>query len=165
MHVKNLTQAFGTAFNESSLEAYGDEFIVNCRKDADGKKGVTYRTDANFNVLAVEDYSAYSNIIKTTHRPKLFEENGRYYLMGRNILDDATTLGLYEIDPLTLKPLNYIELKRLPGYTLGNSFYAEYYLQEENRVTYFNVITYDDTANKGDPDIVRYEYQWASVRC
>ena len=83
--------------------------------------------------------------------------------MGRNILDGATTLGLYEIDPKTLAPLNYIELKNLPGYSSGNSFYAEYYLQEENGITYFNVITYDDTKSKGKPNIVRYEYLWEEL--
>jgi hypothetical protein len=62
-----------------------------------------------------------------------------------------------------LAPLNYIELKNLPGYSSGNSFYAEYYLQEENGITYFNVITYDDTKSKGNPDIVRYEYLWEEL--
>lgn len=162
-HVKNLTTTFGINFNESTLEAYDGGFIVNCRKDTDGKKGVTYRTDANFNVLKQEDYSDYADFLKTTHRPKMFVENGKYYLMGRNVLDTATTLCLYEIDPVTLVPLKYIELKRLTGYNYANSFYAEYYLQERNGITYFNVITYEDTRHNGYPDIVRYEYVWEEL--
>ena len=163
-HVKNLTTTFGIAFNESTLEACEGGFIVNCRKDSDGKKGVSYRTDMDFNVLVEEDYSDYSDILKTTHRPKMFIEDGKYYLLGRNILTGTTTLGLYEIDPVTLVPLNYIELNDLPGHSTANSFYAEYYLQDdENGNTYFNVITYDDALNKGHPDIVRYEYVWEEL--
>lgn len=161
-HVKNLNVEFNLSFNESTLEAYGDGFIVNCRPDSNGTPR-TYYTDGEFNVVKGYDYAGYTDLIKTTNRPKLFIENGKYYLLGRNILSGATTLCLYEIDPATMAPLNYIELKNLPGHTTGNSFYAEYYLQEENGVTYFNVITYDDTRHKGHPDIVRYEYAWEEL--
>lgn len=163
IHVKNLTTAFNLAFNESSIEAYKDGFIVNCRLDGNGKKSVSVRTDAEFNKVASYDYADKTDIILTTHRPKLFTENGKYYLLGRNVIDGATTLCLYEIDPVSLAPLNYIELKNLPGYGAGSSFYAEYYLQEENGVTYFNVITYVDTKTKNKPDIVRYEFLWEEI--
>ena len=163
IHVKNLTTEFKLAFNESSIEAYEDGFIINCRMDSSGKKSVSVRTDAEFNMVTSYDYAENTSIIKTTQRPKLFTENGKYYLLGRNVIDGATTLCLYEIDPVSLAPLNYVELKNLPGYSSGSSFYAEYYLQEENGVTYFNVITYVDTKTKNKPDIVRYEYMWEEI--
>jgi len=163
-HVKNLTQTLGIAFNESSFVAYDSGFIISSRKDSDGgTKGVLWRTDKDFNILAREEYLHYEDVIKTTHRPKLFVEDGRFYLMGRNVLPNATSLGLYEIDRMTLIPLNYIELKKLSGHGIGESFYAEYYLQNENGVTYFNVMTYDDSRHKGHPDIVRYEYVWEEL--
>ena len=162
IHVKNLTTEFKFAFNESSIEPYKDGFIINCRMDSN-KKSVSVRTDAEFNMVTSYDYAANTSLIKTTHRPKLFTENGKYYLLGRNVIDGATTLCLYEIDPESLAPLNYIELKNLPGYSSGSSFYAEYYLQEENGVTYFNVITYVDTKTKNKPDIVRYEFMWEEI--
>ena len=165
-HVKNLTTTFGIAFNESSIEACDGGFIVNCRKDSDGKKGVSYRTDMSFNVIVEEDYSDYADVIVTTHRPKIIEENGKYYLLGRNAVAQSvyTALALYEIDPLTLRPLNYIELHSLSGHTYQHSYYAEYYLQEdENGRVFFNVITYDDSRNKNYPDIVRYEYLWEEL--
>ena len=150
-HVKNLNTTFGIAFNESSIEACDGGFIVNCRKDFDGKKGVSYRTDMDFNVLVCEDYSDYADILVTTHRPKIIEENGKYYLLGRNAVTQSvyTALVLYEIDPVTLRPLNYIELNSLSNHTYQHSYYAEYYLQEdENGRAYFNVITYDDSRSK-----------------
>ena len=164
IHVKNLTATFGIAMNESTLETYDGGFLVHCRRDYDGdRRGVSFRTDKDFNVLRREDYIDYADVLRTVHRPKLFIENGRYYLMGRNVLADTTILGLYEIDPETLLPQSYVKLKELPGHGIGESFYAEYYLQKEKEHTYFNVITYDDSRHKGHPDIVRYEYVWEEL--
>lgn len=162
-HVKNLNVEFDLKFNESSLEAYGEGLIINCRPDTN-KTPSTYYVDLSGNLITAYKYEGYTDLIKTTNRPKLFAENGKYYLLGRNILSGTTTLCLYEIDPVTLAPLNYIELRDLPGHSTGNSFYAEYYLQEgADGNTYFNVITYDDTRAKGHPDIVRYEYAWEEL--
>jgi hypothetical protein len=159
-HVKNLTEEFDFKFNESSLERYRDGFIINCRADTT-RVPKTFYVDMGGNRITSYDYDGYRELIKTTNRPKLFAENGRYYLLGRNILADSTSLCLYEIDPVTLMPLNYIQLRDLPGHSHRDSFYAEYYLQTgADGKTYFNVITYDDTRTKGYPDIVRYEYDW-----
>lgn len=163
-HVKNLTAMLGIAVNESTLTICDGGFIIHSRRDPDGgTRGVSFRTDREFNLLAREEYLNEEALIRTTHRPKLFVENGRYYLMGRNVLPDATSLGLYEIDPITLAPLNYVELKKLSDRGIGESFYAEYYLQQENGSSYFNVITYEDSRHKGHPDIVRYEYAWEEL--
>lgn len=162
-HVKNLSVEFNLAFNESTLESYGNGFIINCRPDANNTPK-SFFVDINGNMVTAFDYVGYQDLIKQTNRPKLFVEGGRYYLLGRNILNGTTTLCLYEIDPVTLAPLTYIELKDLPNRKYYHSFYAEYYLQtDSNGITYFNVITYDDSRNEGYPDIVRYEYRWEEI--
>lgn len=159
-HVKNLSVEFDFKFNESSLERYGDGFIINCRADIT-RVPKNFYVDMEGNMITSYDYEGYRDLIKTTNRPKVFAENGRYYLLGRNILPNSTCLCLYEIDPVTLMPLNYIQLRDLPGHSHRDSFYAEYYLQTgADGKTYFNVITYDDVITEGYPDIVRYEYDW-----
>ena len=162
-HMKNLSAEFNLAFNESTLESYCNGFIINCRPDTN-KTPRSFFIDINGNMVTAFDYAGYQDLIEQTNRPKLFVEGGRYYLLGRNILNETTTLCLYEIDPVTLAPLSYIELKALPNRKYYHSFYAECYLQTDAYgITYFNVITYDDSRNEGHPDIVRYEYVWEEI--
>ena len=161
-HVKNLNIEFNFNFNESSIEVCGDGFIIIARGDSKAIPRAFY-TDKDFNTVKIQDYTEYSKIINAIGRPKLFIEDGKHYLLARNYYYSGTSLAVYEIDPETMAPLSYVELKDLPGYTGRNSFYAEYYLQDKNGQTMFNVITYADTKNKDMPDIFRYEYIWEEI--
>lgn len=162
-HVKNLTADYGFAFNESTLEPCGDGYMIVVRGDS-GAKPRAYITDENFELKYTQNYSEYSDTIVSIGRPKLFVQDGNYYLLCRNVVSGATTLAVYQLDPETLAPVTWVELKHLAGYSSGNSFYAEYYMQQKHGQTFFNVITYADTNSKGNPDIFRYEYAWDEIK-
>ncbi|TBL75242.1 hypothetical protein [Paenibacillus thalictri] len=160
-YVKNLNSEFSFAFNESSLEKYGSGFLVIARGDNQVTK--LFKTDANFNLIQQKDLSSAYSTIEYIGRPKLFVENGEYYLLSRNIQSGVNYLMLYRINPDTLELESSVQISQ-NSYVSSDSFYAEYYLQQDGGTTYFNIITYEKGSSSDYPNIVRYELKWDEVR-
>ncbi|MBD2846633.1 exo-alpha-sialidase [Paenibacillus sp. IB182496] len=158
-HLKNLNTALGYSFNESALEKYGSTYIIAARGDAAGSTKL-FKTDAAFDLLDARDLSAeYPGLIGQIGRPKLFVQDGGYYLLCRNVQGGDGVLTLYELDPDTLELVSAVELDR----SIVDAYYAEPYFQEALGETYFNVVTYKPGAASTVRSIVRLEYEWEEL--
>jgi hypothetical protein len=162
--VRSITQELGGApINESAFVADGEGFIVTAR-GYDGRHWLL-RTDAQFQRLAqIEWNAAYSFIHSHLGRPRLFERDGAWYLLGRNpIRGTATQLALFRFHPDTLAISRYVVLDTTDGQPAGDSYYAQPFWQDREGSTRFQVITYKQQQGPG-PDIVRLEFDWTEVR-
>jgi len=162
-YVRNLSEEFRFAFNESSLCPLDGGYIVIAR--GDDKATRVYRTDERFRLMAERHLSDEDDRIDYIGRPKLFERSGTYYILCRNVPagQNKGTLQLYELDPRTLKLKGNVLLDVDEGASLGDSYYAEPYFLEENGRIWFNVITYVPNLPGDLPDIVRLEYDWVEL--
>lgn len=162
-YVRNLSEEFRFAFNESSLCPLDGGYIVIAR--GDDKATRAYRTDERFRLMAERHLSDEDDRIDYIGRPKLFERSGTYYILCRNVPagQNKGTLQLYELDPRTLKLKGNVLLDVDEGASLGDSYYAEPYFLEENGRIWFNVITYVPKLPGDLPDIVRLEYDWVEL--
>ncbi len=166
-HIVNLDTEFNFDFNESSIEYYNGGFLVIARGDSKLTKALV--TDINGNRITDRNLSIEFDCIDNIARPHMFVEDGKYYLLCRNIPANSGNkmeLILYEFDPETLSFKTHVELE--PGNTGdngGDGFYAEYYMQERDGIKYFNVVTYSKAyTNNYKPSIIKLEYVWDELR-
>jgi hypothetical protein len=162
-YIRNLNEEFGFAFNESALLPWGDGFVMITRGDDQVTHAV--RTDADFRLLGKENLSARHDEIEYIGRPELFMQDGRCYLLCRNIAKGKKTgtLELFRLDPDTLTLQGNVRLDENES-PAGDSYYAEHYMAERNGRLYFNAITYVPKSAADKPDIVRLEYDWEELR-
>lgn len=163
-HLKNLTEVFGYPFNESTFLPTPTGFLVVTRGDKQDGISISkaFSVDMDWNVRTGCDLSRKTTCVHYLGRPKLFCEDGVYYLLARNVPPSGgTDLMLYRINPETLMPEGHICLQHLDK-ALQDSFYAESYWTEERGEKQLQVITYSDKFSKG-PDILRLEFSWAEL--
>ncbi len=158
IHLKNLNEEFGYAFNESTFEPYEDGFVVFTRGDAQSTR--IYVTDINMNVEKSRILSGNVDCINASGRPKLFIKDGEYYVLMRGYPSNTSgmKLVLHKFDMETLLPVNCIILDS----TNGDGFYAEPYFKTKNGMEYFNAITYC-AVDSSKPDVIRLEYAWEEL--
>jgi hypothetical protein len=180
--VKNLSHAFGNiAINESSFAQYKDGFLVATR-GYDNRQWLN-QTDRDFNLRKqVELNSIYPFIRSYIGRPRVFEQNGQFYLLGRNwtspgsmrpygndqpsarsAKNNPMKLSLFRIDPETLAITKHTILDNADNENVVDGYYAMPYWQNRNGHPYLNIITYKRSFNRL-PDIVRLEFDWDEVR-
>lgn len=162
-YLRNLNAEFEFDFNESTLLAYKEGFVLIAR--GYDRRTMAFLTDAHFNRTASVVLSDRHDSIDYVGRPKLFERDGDMYLLCRNIPAGQSrgTLELYRFDPDGLKLGSNVLLDTNDN-EAGDSYYPEPYFISENGRTMFNVITYAPHATGDKPDIVRLEYDWAELR-
>lgn len=160
-HVKNLKEEFGYSFNESTFLPLEDGFFVITRGDQNIAKA--FRMDRNGNMLAERVLTGRFDCINAFGRPKLFQYDGSYYLLTRNVpKSGGTDLMVYRFDAKLLAPVSAVRLQSL-NKPAGNSYYAESYFHQNGENIRFDVITYSDKFSNG-PDIVQVMYSWEELR-
>ena len=182
--VRNLTEEFGgISINESSFLRYGDGFIVSAR-GYDNRQWLI-RTDGDFKLQQKVDLNASNPFIRSyVGRPRVFERDGGYYLLGRNwdkpptirgsvlgydqekLRQPGTTpmkLSLFRFDPVTLAISKHVILDNAEEENVIDGYYAVPYWQARRGHTYFNTIIYKRPISR-NPDIVRLEFDWEEVR-
>lgn len=162
--VRSLTLELGGApINESAFVPHGDGFLVASR-GYDGRQWLL-RTDAGFKVVAKMDLRAAHPFLQSMDRPRLFEREGSFYLLGRNrVGQQAAELALFKLNLETLAVTRHVVLDTAPEQkSAGDSFYAQPFWHERDGRIHFHVITYKGGTGPG-LDIVRLEFDWAEVR-
>ena len=181
--VRNLTSEFGDIpINETNMIRYAGGFLVVTRGYDD--MGRIHKVDSKFKLIHERNLTeTYDFMKKYISRPRIFEGDGGYYLMGRNYTKthDSTLsewpmeLCFYRIDPDTFEILSYSVLDNVERHLVGDGYYATPYWQERNGVIFFNVISYRGIGchhpkNKElpidpfKPDIIRLEFMWDEIR-
>jgi len=166
--VHDLSHEFGDIpINETTFVRYGDGYIVGTR-GYDSRIRL-HRTNGEFSVVQETDLTAeYSFIQQEVGRPRVFEKNGRYYLLGRNYTV-PTGQGymkqcLFRFDPETLRILSWAILDNHEEGRVVDGYYPVCYWQEREGREWFNVIDYKSTVERyPGPDIVRFEFDWNEV--
>lgn len=162
--VRSITSELGGApINESALVADGDGFIVTAR-GYDNREWLL-RTDADFKLTDKKDITAASEAI-TSHigRPRLFQRDGGFYMLGRNWIEKGVMqLALFKFDPQTLAITRHIVLDNAEKLPVADGYYAQPYWQERDGRVRFNVITYKRGTEK-TPGIICLEFDWEEVR-
>lgn len=162
--VRSITNELGGApINESAFMANGDGFIVTAR-GYDNREWLL-RTDAVFQLTAKTELNAANEAI-TSHigRPRLFQRDGGFYLLGRNWIEQGVMqLALFKFDPETLAITRHVVLDNAEKQPVADGYYAQPYWTGRDGRTIFHVITYKRVAEK-NPDIVRLEFDWEDVR-
>jgi hypothetical protein len=176
---KDLTATFQSPLNESSFMRYKDGFIFACRPYTDEQLLIV--TDGEFNTRRrVDLVQRYDFVAKGMGRPRLFERDGKYYLLGRNTLkpgavllgrpptpeSDAANrmrLSLVRFDPESLVVDKHVLLDNAENQRVVSAYYATPYWQSRKGRTYLNIITYKQLFGRM-PDIVRFEYEWDEVK-
>jgi hypothetical protein len=162
--VRKLTHELGDApINESAFVPHGDGFLIVARGYDD--RQWLLRTDAAFKVVAKTNLPAAHPFLKTVDRPRLFQRDGSFYLLGRNRVGQrAAELALFRIDPDTLAVTRHVVLDTAPDQkSAGDSFYAQPFWHERDGQPHFHLITYKGGTGPG-LDIVRLEFDWAEMR-
>ena len=162
-HARSITQELdGAPINESTLVRCGDGFLIASR-GYDGRHWLL-RCDQNLRVVAKTNLKEAQPFIQSIDRPRLFERDGAFYLLGRNRLGPRSSeLALFRVHPARLAISRYIVLDTAQDQSPADSFYAQpCWLVREGQV-YLSLITYKRTVGPG-LDIVRLEFAWDQVR-
>jgi hypothetical protein len=168
--VKNLSHEFGDVrINESTFVRWGEKYLFSTRGyDASERLHVT---DAEFNLIEqVNLTETYSFIGQEIGRPRLFERDGKFYLMGRNWpvrTDERRVMqqALFRIDPDDLAVTSYVVLDNYEEGLVIDGYYPVPYWQKDARGVHFNVIDYKSVVSRfPGPNIVRSEFLWEEIR-
>lgn len=162
--VRSVTGELGNApINESAFMAHGDGFIVTAR-GYDNRQWLL-RADAEFKLIEKKDITAAHQVI-TSHigRPRLFQRDGSFYLLGRNwAASGLMQLVMFKFDPETLAITRQVILDNAEKQPVADGYYAQPYWTERDGRTRLHVITYKRGTEK-NPDIIRLECDWEEVR-
>ena len=178
--VRNLTQEFGgIPINESYFVRAGDGFLVVTR--GYDQVGRLHRTDGVFKVQQQRSLTAdYAFIERYVGRPRLFERDGDYYLIGRNwtgstnppVRSDgdreprfpaAMKLCLFRVNPQTLTVESYAVLDNAEAANVTDAYYPSPYWVERAGETFLRVVDYKGI-DRRPPEIVEFEFRWSEVR-
>lgn len=192
--VRSLSHEFGgiqggIQINESSFTPYGNGFLTATR-GYDNRQWVQ-RTDGHFRLQKQVDLTTkYPFVRSYVGRPRIFEHDGGYYLLGRNWTENGPMkLCLFRLNPDTLAITKQVILDNAESENVIDGYYAVPYWQERNGRSFLNVITYKRVASRDDnglpiqirndmaksatltrsdigrfPDIIRLEFDWDEVR-
>jgi hypothetical protein len=177
--IRDLSAEFGgIPINESALIPWGDGWLVACRGYDDRQWLV--RTDANFRELHRRNLTAdFDCIQRYVGRPRLYERDGRAYLIGRNWTQPATAgrwppmqLCWFRFSPETLAIERCVVLDNAARHNVVDGYYATAHWEERDQVEFLNILTHKradytpDHRSRGfhDPDLMRLEFVWDEVK-
>ena len=161
--VRSVTSELGGAsINESSFAFYKDGFILAVR-GYDNRQWLI-RLDAACKLIKKVNLTAKYDFIKShVGRPRVFERDGRWYLLGRNSVDKGPMrLSLFRFDPETFEITRHVLLDNAEGAKVRDGYYAVPYWRKSGGKTLFNVVNYK--AESGPPVIHLLEFDWEEVR-
>lgn len=141
-HVASMTELLGVSVNESALHLENGIFTILCRGD-DGHSYFLHVNTAG-EMLKSVDLTLTYNGISYMGRPSVFEENGSYFFMGRNIPtadNKSQELAMFEFDFETLNITSKRILDTRTG-SAGDAYYAESFVSEINGQKFFCVANY-----------------------
>jgi len=131
--VRNLSRAFGNLpINESSFVRCGDGFIVTTR----GYNNHEWLTLTDHEFLPKKQVDLTNNypfVRSMIGRPRVFEKEGRFYLLGRNWTAPMTTrtdgnkqikLSLFRFEPETLAITRHVVLDNAEEELVRDGYYA-----------------------------------------
>jgi hypothetical protein len=163
--VRNLSREFGDiSINESAFVRHGDGFLVSTR-GYDNRQRL-HLTDGSFHLLRQTDLTGLHPFIRSyVGRPRLFERDGRVYLLGRNVSAPGRPmqLALFRLDPVTLTVAAYAILDNAENVKVTDGYYAVPYFREVGGRTLLHVVTYKGV-NSQPPDIVQFDFRWDEVK-
>jgi hypothetical protein len=116
--------------------------------------------------------STYPFVRSMMGRPRVFEKDGRFYLLGRNWTEPMTArtdgnkqmkLSLFRFDPETLAITRHVVLDNAEEEIVRDGYYAAPYWHNRGGREFLNIITYK-AARDRFPDIVRFEFDWDEVK-
>lgn len=167
--VQDLTHQFGNPrINESTFVPYEDGFLVSTRGYDNTQR--IHRTDGDFQLRHQTDLTAQHEFIdRHVGRPRLFEKDGAYYLMGRNYLgtgdDEPMKMCLFRINPEDLRVESWSILDNHEEGRVIDGYYPVPFFHQRDGVEIFNVIDYKSVVTRyPGPDIIRFEYVWDEVK-
>lgn len=178
--VRNLTREFGDIpINESYFVRHEDGFLVVTR--GYDQQVRLHRTDDVFKVRKQMNLTEQNAFIERyVGRPRLFEREGSFYLIGRNWTgstagaDDAVTdrqprfpkamkMCLFRVNPESLAVESYAVLDNEEAANVTDGYYPAPYWVERDGETYLRVVDYKGV-DRRPPEIVEFEFKWAEVR-
>lgn len=178
--VRNLTKEFGgIPINESHFVRAGEGFLVVTR----GYDQVCrlHRTDDGFQVQQQQNITEANGFIERyVGRPRLFERDGSFYLIGRNWTGStnppvrsagdkeprfpaAMKMCLFRINPANLAVESYAVLDNAEAANVTDGYYPAPYWVERGGETYLRVVDYKGI-DRRPPEIVEFEFKWSEVR-
>lgn len=178
--VRNLTQEFGDIpINESYFVRHEDGFLVVTR--GYDQQVQLHRTDGMFRVRKQANLTEPNTFIERyVGRPRLFERDGQFYLIGRNWTgstaraDDAVKdrqprfpkamkMCLFRVNPDTLVVESYAILDNAEAANVTDGYYPAPYWVTRGGETYLRVVDYKGI-DRRPPEIVAFEFKWSEVR-
>ena len=165
--VRDLSHEFGDVpINETTFVPYGDGFLISTR-GYDARQRL-HRVDHSFGLIAETDLTeTYTFIDRQIGRPRIFEKDGAYYLMGRNYTesgDSRMKQCLFRVNPETLTVDSWVVLDNHEEGAVVDGYYPVCYWQRRDGSELFNVIDYKSVVDRyPGPDIVRHEYDWQEL--
>lgn len=166
--VRDLSAEFGgIPINESTLIPYGEGWLVACR-GYDDRQWLA-RTDAEFRQVARRNLTADFDCIDSyLGRPRLYQRDGHYYLVGRNWTPPAAglpapraaapgtprssvarapsrepmQLGWFRIAPETLAVETCVILDNAARHHVVDGYYATAHWVERDRTVFLNILTH-----------------------
>ncbi|MDA3926471.1 MAG: sialidase family protein [Kiritimatiellae bacterium] len=162
--VRSITRELNNApINESSFAICSDGFIVAAR--GYDKKQWLMRTDSEFKIKHKVNVTKKNEFITSyVGRPRVFQRDSGWYLLGRNFVAPKTPmrLSMFKFDPETLTVTKHVLLDNDTGEKVADGYYAMPYWRKAEDKTEFNVVTYKRNAEiKG---IIRLAFDWNEVR-
>ncbi len=178
--VRNLTREFGDIpINESYFVRHGEGFLVVTR--GYDQQVRLHHIDDVFNVQRQESLTDQHDFIERyVGRPRLFERDGNFYLIGRNWTgstagaDDAVKdrqprfpkamkMCLFRVNPDTLAVESHAILDNAESANVTDAYYPAPYWVEREAETYLRVVDYKGI-DRRPPEIVEFEFKWSEVR-
>jgi hypothetical protein len=178
--VRNLTKEFGgIPINESNFVRVGDGFLVVTR--GYDQVGRLHRTDGVFKVQQQRNLTDENAFIERyVGRPRLFERDGGFYLIGRNWTGStnppvrpagdkeprfpaAMKLCLFRVNPESLAVESYAVLDNAEAANVTDGYYPAPYWVERDGETLLRVVDYKGV-DRRPPEIVEFEFRWSEVR-
>lgn len=177
--IRDLTAEFGgIAINESALLPWRDGWLLACR-GYDNRQWLV-RTDGQFRRIAQRDLTADFDCINSlVGRPRLYERDGRPYLIGRNwtlptgtAVRSSMQLCWFRVAPETLAIETCHVLDNAAQQNVVDGYYATVHWRQQAGLELFNVITYKradfvaEHRREGihPPDLIRLEFRWDELK-
>jgi hypothetical protein len=177
--VRDLTAEFGGhPINESALIPWRDGWILACR-GYDNRQWLV-RTDGNFRPLVQRNLTADFDCINSmVGRPRLYERDGRHYLVGRNWTQPLAAnarspmqLCWFRFSPETLALETCVVLDNAERSNVVDGYYATAHWRERDGVVLLNILTYkradfvpeQKLKSFHDPDLIRLEFVWDEIK-
>ncbi len=163
--VNDLSHEFGNVpINESAFVLHPQGYLVTTRGYDSHQR--LHLTDANCRSLQNIDLTQeYPMIEREIGRPRLFQRDGNFYLLGRNWTkrEEPMRLCLFRVDAQSLKIKSGVILDNAEGANVTDGYYANLFWREQAGRTFAHVITYK-ALDRAAPKIIQLTFDWSDLK-